>query len=90
MALEMLTACIDNVNDSHTFVIVKPSLDTFIYVARIDSDSLYLCSDIKSAEWFMHEEDAGKALNTLSKYWNVGTSFRVAKYHMLKDVLCLL
>ena len=86
----MLTACIDNVSDAHTFVLVACVENELTYEAHMDSNTLYLCHDIKSAEWFMTEEEARNARDALSKYWNIGSSFRPAKYYMLKDVLCLL
>lgn len=86
----MLTACIDNVSDAYTFVLVARTENKLNYVSQMDSDTLILCHEIKSAEWFKTCVDAQNARDALSKYWNIDMSFRVAKYYMLNEVLCLL
>lgn len=86
----MLNACIDNITDACTFVVVECVGNKLDYVAQMDSDTLILCHDIKSAEWFTTEEDARNARDAISKYWIFGTLYRVAKYYMLKEVLCIL
>lgn len=86
----MLTACIDSITDAYTFVVVACIGNKLDYVAQMDSDTLILCHEIKSAEWFKTEEDARNARDAVSKYWIFGTYYRVAKYYMIKEVICLL
>lgn len=84
----MLTACIDNITDAYTFVVVACVGNRLDYVSHLDSDTMTLCHDIKSAEWFKTSEDAQITRDALFEYF--GMSFRVAKYYTLKEVLCLL
>ena len=85
----MLNSCIDK-SDASVFVLVERIANKLNYVVRIDSDTLILCHEIKSANWFMTEEEARNARDTLFKYWYTDSPFRVAKYYFSKEVLCLL
>lgn len=90
MALEMLNACIDNTTDTYSFVLLVHNEGHISYVSHTEFGLLHLCHEIKSAEWFKSYEDALNARDALSKCWNIGAPFRVAKYYMIKEVLCLL
>lgn len=86
----MLNACIDSASDAYVFVLVARIENKLNYVAKMDSDTLILCHEIKSAEWFKTCTDAQDARYDISKHWNIVSSFRVGKYFMLDEVLCLL
>lgn len=86
----MLNARIDDTTDAKVFVLVLSVENALDYVAQVNSDTLRLCQEPKNAEWFTTEDAALDALHKLCLDWYIGRHFRIAKYYMLKEVLCLL